>query len=329
MSHGPEEISLAVQRLHQGRLVAFPTETVYGLGADATIEEAISRVYAAKGRPSTNPLIVHVTDSAMAERYAGSWPREAAVLARTFWPGPLSIIVPKGPQIPMIATGGGPNVAFRSPAHPLTLALISAFGKPLVGPSANLSGRVSPTLASHVTESFSENEVLVLDGGPCAGGIESTVIDLTRSQPTILRPGLISAEQIAAVLGRAVSVASAASESTDGILPSPGLLSMHYAPTAIARMVESHDIGAALADGGQKVVVIGWSDRAGLAPGLVIRMPSDAREYAAALYRALRDADATNPDLIAIEAPPKGDTAAEQAIWDAVQDRLNRATAEN
>jgi L-threonylcarbamoyladenylate synthase len=328
MSHGPEEIAIAVQRLRQGGLVAFPTETVYGLGADATSAEAIARVYAAKGRPSNNPLIVHVTDQAMAEEYSTGWTRDAGALARTFWPGPLSIIVPKGRQIPLSATGGGKNVALRSPAHPLTLALIAAFGKPLVGPSANASGRVSPTLAEHVRETFSEEEVFVLDGGACRGGIESTVIDLTGPGPRILRPGLISAEQVAAVLGKAVLVATSGKGEVSGeeAMPSPGMLTVHYAPKARARMVRSEDIGVALADGGQKVAVLAWSDRAVLAPGLVIRMPRQAREYAADLYRALRDADATGPDLIAIEQPPEGIDAAERAVWDAVMDRLRRAT---
>ncbi|MBU6414088.1 MAG: threonylcarbamoyl-AMP synthase [Planctomycetes bacterium] len=326
MSHGPEEIAIAVQRLHQGRLVAFPTETVYGLGADATSEVAIARVYSAKGRPSNNPLIVHVTDSTMAQRYADVWPRDAAVLARAFWPGSLSIIVPNGKNIPSLATGGGPNVALRSPAHPLTLALIKAFGKPLVGPSANRSGRVSPTLASHVSESFTAEDVFVLDGGPCAGGIESTVVDLTRPGPTILRPGLISAERIAAVLGKPVLVASAM-PSTGESLPSPGLLESHYAPVAPAVLIDSNEIGAALADGSQSVVVLAWSERGKLAPGLVIRMPASAAEYAAMLYRALRDADATRPDLIAIENVPRGGDAADTAVWEAVRDRLMRATA--
>jgi L-threonylcarbamoyladenylate synthase len=329
MSHGPEEIAIAVQRLRQGGLVAFPTETVYGLGADATSAEAIARVYAAKGRPSNNPLIVHVTDHAMAEEYSTGWTRDAAALARAFWPGPLSIIVPRGKQIPLIATGGGANVALRSPAHPLTLALIAAFGKPLVGPSANRSGRVSPTLAEHVREAFAEEQVFVLDGGACTGGIESTVIDLTGPGPTILRPGLISVEQMKAVLGKSVLFAAVATTRLPGgeTMPSPGMLTVHYAPKATARMVKGEDIGVALADGGQKVVVLAWSDRAALAPGMVIRMPSGAREYAAALYRALRDADATGPDLIAIEEPPEGKDAAERGVWDAVMDRLRRATA--
>lgn len=331
MSHGPEEIAVAVQRLKTGGLVAFPTETVYGLGADATDSAAIAKVYEIKGRPSTNPLIVHVTDAFMASQYTTHWSADAAALADAFWPGPLSLIVPRGKQIPLLATGGGDRVAFRSPSHPLTLALIEAFGKPLVGPSANPSGRISPTTAEHVRQAFKEEEVYVLDGGACAGGIESTVLDLTVPIPTVLRPGLISAEQIAAVIRKQVDSAgnraSFTIENPSSPLPSPGLLTVHYAPRAAAQLVGSDEIGVALADGGQKVVVLGWSERCSLAPGLVIRMPANAREYAALLYRALRDADAMNPDLIAVEVPPPGENAAEQAIWDAVMDRLRRATA--
>lgn len=326
MGHGPEEIAIAVERLRQGRLVAFPTETVYGLGADATNAEAIARVYAAKGRPATNPLIVHVTDAEMAKEYTTGWTAQAAALARAFWPGPLSMILPRDERIPLIATGGGPNVALRSPAHPLTLALIAALGKPLVGPSANRSGRVSPTLAAHVREAFTEDEVFVLDGGPCTGGIESTVVDLTRPGPTVLRPGLISAEQIARALGRSVLVASPAADGSSP-LPSPGLLTSHYAPVARAVLVKSAEIGAGLADGGGRVVVLAWSERGKLAPGMAIQMPREANAYAAMLYRALRDADATKPDLIAIEEPPAGENGAEGAVWEAILDRLRRATA--
>lgn len=326
MSHGPEEIAQAVRRLQEGGLVAFPTETVYGLGADATREDAIARVYATKGRPSNNPLIVHVTDSAMAARYTTAWSSDAAALARAFWPGSLSLIVPRGRDIPLLATGGGPHVALRSPAHPLTLALIAAFGRPLVGPSANLSGRVSPTLADHVREAFPADQVFVLDGGPCTGGIESTVIDLTRSEPAIVRPGLISAEEIARVLGRKVLLASVHAQN-DAPLPSPGLLTVHYAPEAKAILVRSDEISTALADGGLRVAVLAWSEQSKHAPGLVIRMPANAQEYAAMLYRALRDADATRPDLIAIEEPPRSTEPKEKAVWDAVRDRLARATA--
>lgn len=328
MTHGPEEIAIAVERLRAGQLVAFPTETVYGLGADATREDAIARVYATKGRPSNNPLIVHVTDAAMAERYTTAWSKDAAALAQAFWPGSLSIILPKGREIPLLATGGGPNVALRSPAHPLTLALIAAFGKPLVGPSANRSGRVSPTMAEHVREAFTDDQVYVLDGGPCAGGIESTVVDLTRPGPMILRPGLISADEIATVLGKSVAVASPTRNNQSAPLLSPGLLTVHYAPEARAILVKSEEIGTALADGAARVVVLAWSERAKSAPGLVIRMPENAAEYAAMLYRALRDADATKPGLIAIEDVPRSSDSKEEAVWEAVRDRLKRATAE-
>jgi L-threonylcarbamoyladenylate synthase len=182
-------------------------------------------------------------------------------------------------------------------------------------------------MAEHVREAFTDDQVFVLDGGACTGGIESTVIDLTAPGPTILRPGLISAEQIAAVLGKPVLVASPAQTTQGAPLASPGLLTVHYAPRARAILVQSEEIGAALADGGARVVVLAWSERGRLTPGLVIRMPERAHEYAAMLYRALRDADATNPDLIAIEHVPQSSDTKEEAVWEAVRDRLNRATA--
>ena len=189
----PSAIHQAVQRLNEGGLVAFPTETVYGLGANALDAHAVARVFALKGRPSQNPLIVHVADEAMAKSLTTEWPEAAQKLAKALWPGPLSLILPKAACIPDIVTGSGPNVALRCPDHALTLELLRQFGKPLVGPSANPSGSISPTKAAHVAAAFSPEDVFVLDGGSCRGGIESTVLLLTEHPPRILRPGLISA----------------------------------------------------------------------------------------------------------------------------------------
>ena len=212
MTPGPEAIAEAVARLREGRLVAFPTETVYGLGADATNAGAVRAVFRVKGRPADNPLIVHVSEAAMARDATAAWPKSAGALASAFWPGPLTLVLPKADAIPPEVTAGGPAVAVRMPDHALTLALIDAFGGPLVGPSANPSGYVSPTRPEHVREHFDEKLVLVLDGGPCRAGIESTVVDLTGASPRVLRPGVIGAAQIEAVLEETVEAAAGANE---------------------------------------------------------------------------------------------------------------------
>jgi L-threonylcarbamoyladenylate synthase len=309
-------------------VVAFPTETVYGLGADAFNEHAIARVFELKGRPSNNPLIVHVSSAEMARRVVAEWPREAQLAAKAFWPGPLSIVLPKTDLVPAIVTGGGPNVAVRCPDHPTTLALLEAFGGPLVGPSANVSGRVSPTTAGHVREAFSEEDVLVLDGGPCRGGIESTVLSLVGS-PRVLRPGLIGAEEIARVIGRKV----AANEGTGVVgttvrtvvapFESPGMMASHYAPVAKTVVCDSADISGIVAKTPGAVVVT-WS---GISGPRTVRLAVDATGYAARLYAALREADAMRPELIVVERPLAQGDERERAIWMAVMDRLGRASA--
>ncbi len=313
MTAGPEEIAEGVRRLGESRLVAFPTETVYGLGADARSKAAVRRVFDAKGRPSNNPLIVHVSGEAMARRVSGGWPGTAATLAARFWPGPLSIIVPRGDEIPDQVTAGGSTMAVRCPAHPITLALIEAFGGPIVGPSANLSGGVSPTTAAHVREAFTEDEVFVLDGGACSGGIESTVVSVLGDRARVLRPGLITPGMIAAALGPG-SVEASAWEHASGTLESPGLLSVHYAPKARAILVEPRDWHRCVGTG------VTVSSRA----GSTIVMPGDAEGYASRLYAALREADAMKPAVILIENPAAGDAAG--GLWTAILDRLTRAT---
>lgn len=304
----------AAARLRAGGLVAFPTETVYGLGADAMNPAAVRAVFALKGRPSNNPLIVHVADEAMARRVAREWPEDAGKLAAAFWPGPLTIVVPKAAGVPDEVSAGGPTVAVRCPAHEVTLALLREFGGPLVGPSANPSGFISPTTAAHVREAFTEAQVLVLDGGPCRGGIESTVVSLSPSPARVLRPGLVSAAQIAAVLGREVGEGGGAHGG--GALPSPGMLDVHYAPRTRAVMMDAAQIAGVKG----RAVVLAIS--AVEAPHRVIRMPADAAGYAARLYAALREADALGPDLIVVERPPL-----DGPIWRAVADRLGRAVS--
>ncbi len=317
-SAGPEEIARGVERLRAGGLVAFPTETVYGLGANAFDADAVARVFAIKGRPVHNPLIVHVSGVEMARRATTEWPAEADRLARTFWPGPLSLVLPRSPAIPAIVTGGGPNVGVRCPDHPLTLALIEAFGSPLVGPSANRSGRVSPTTADHVRAEFAAEEVLVLDGGPCRAGLESTVLSLV-GPPRVLRLGVIGAAEIGRVLGREVSLGEESADRPE----SPGMLASHYAPRATVRIASAQEIARA-APGGRWAAIMHSADAP--APGAhVERLPDDARGYAAALYAALRRADDAGATLILVERPPAGDPDAD--LWLAVHDRLARASA--
>jgi L-threonylcarbamoyladenylate synthase len=314
MTAGPEEIAEAVERLRRGGLVAFPTETVYGLGADAFNAKAVARVYTQKGRPPANPLIVHVSGEEMARTVVAAWPPEATRLAEVFWPGPLTLVLRKSDQIPEMVTAGGATVGVRCPDHPITLALLEAFGGPLVGPSANPSGRVSPTRASHVREAFPEPEVFVLDGGPSRGGIESTVL-LLEGEPRVLRPGLVSAEEIAGVLGR--HVAGPRPEAGEGPAQSPGLQALHYAPRSRAVIVDGHLPPAPA----RSVLITHRTDRLDW-PAVRIDMPGDAHGYASRLYEALRTADESGPELIAIDAPPR-----DGAVWEAIWDRLRRATA--
>lgn len=336
MSSGPEEIALAIRRLREGGLVAFPTETVYGLGANAYSEPAVARVFAIKGRPARNPLIVHVSSIEMAKKCVSSWPKAADKLAKEFWPGPLSIVLPRNEKIPSNVSAGGPNVAVRCPDHSLALALLEAFGSPLVGPSANISGGVSPTTAEHVREAFKPEDVFVLDGGPCIGGIESTVISLAEREPAELRTGLITPDQIERVIGTSVrpmlprggsgsggDTSWAFSSSVDP-LPSPGLLDRHYAPHAPTRWF-TQDQRAAVAVSLAKAtdrprIVLAVAPFSITEPHRLIAIPADPRALATKLYSAMREADAASPSEILIELPKD-----DPGIARAVRDRIIRA----
>jgi L-threonylcarbamoyladenylate synthase len=309
-------IERAVELLRNGKLVAFPTETVYGLGADATNATAIRRIFAAKGRPSTNPLICHVVDESMARRYAQSWPDKAAVIANKFWPGPITIVVRKTSVIPHEATAGRDTVGLRSPNHPLTLELLRAFGKPIAGPSANKSNHISPTIAQHVRDELGDAVDMILDGGPCSVGIESTVLDLSGAQATILRPGGISREQIEAVIGRVdVFIGSV---SSDASAISPGQQSRHYAPRTPARRVEFGGLTDLLLEG---VGVIALSEQRGAGrSATVLILSNDPESYARDFYAALRRLDSIGAGEIVIEMPP------DVPQWAAVRDRITRAT---
>lgn len=323
MTATAQDIRDAARRLREGGLVAFPTETVYGLGADALNEHAVAAVFRLKGRPANNPLIVHVADVAAARALTPRWDARAEAIARAFWPGPVSIIVPRGERVPDLVTAGGPGVALRCPRHPVALALLREVGLPLVGPSANPSGRVSPTTAQHVREAF--EGLMVLDGGPCEGGIESTVVSLMGPTPVVLRPGLVSAEALGLVLDEPVGIGPGEA-TAHGAMASPGLLASHYAPRAPVVLVDAAGVASALArapGGRAAALVLGESAITG--PGVTrILMPAGAGAYAARLYAALREADALDPSLIVVEEPGGGSS---DPLWVAIRDRLARAAA--
>lgn len=336
-----EAIASAAETLRRGGLVAFPTETVYGLGADAKNPDAVARVFALKGRPANNPLIVHVTGPDMAQPLT-HWSARASRLAAAFWPGPLTLVLPGRGALPESVTAGGPTVAVRAPDHPFALALLFAFGGPLVGPSANPSGRTSPTLAQHVRDGFPHalpDGLTILDGGACNAGIESTVLDLSGPRACVLRPGVLGAAALSAALGEPVAPAGDGSNEAYGDtgtpLKSPGMLDSHYAPMTPAVLVESGALSGFVAarERGERVAAVAFSlDALGLsASHAVIPMPRTASAYAARLYAALREADALSPapTLIVVESPRTliaAATTEDAAVWHAVLDRLCRAT---
>lgn len=306
------EIEAAARFLRIGRVVAFPTETVYGLGANALDAEAVARIYAIKGRPATSPLIVHVDSIEMARSLVHAWPENADALARKFWPGPLTLVVKKQPAIPDIVTAGLASVGLRMPAHPVALALIRAAGVPIAAPSANRFTELSPTTADHVRQSLGGDVDYILDGGPCAVGIESTVISLARPQPTLLRPGGISRLELESVIGSIV----AGSDPVGGAHPAPGMHARHYSPRTPLFLVTN----GKLPEQGNGIYL--QHTRPPSCPNETIKMPNEAPDYAAALYENLHQADAANYDWIAVDLPPNAPE------WEAVHDRLRRAASE-
>jgi L-threonylcarbamoyladenylate synthase len=316
----PGPLARAAEVLRRGGLVAFPTETVYGLGANALDADAVSRIFAAKGRPANNPVIVHVENAAQAQGVTASWPEAAARLAQRFWPGPLTLVLAKSPQVPDVVTAGGPTVAVRVPAHPVALALLRAAGLPVAAPSANRSTQLSPTTAEHVLHGLGGRIDLLLDGGPTTGGLESTVLDLTATPPRVLRPGLVTPAEIEALLG---PVARPGPPAQSGPLPSPGMLPLHYAPRTPLECVEGPGRKRAeerLAAG----LRVGWLTFAATPerPGLrVIVMPTEPAAYASALYATLHTLDALGLDRIIVDLP------LDREEWLAVRDRLRRASS--
>lgn len=308
----PAEIERAAGLLRAGRLVAFPTETVYGLGANALDAEAVSRIYAVKRRPSTSPIIVHVASIEMAESLVVEWPELANRLAMRFWPGPLTLVLKKKSAVPDIVTAGLPSVALRMPAHPVALVIIRVAGVPLAAPSANRFTELSPTTADQVRLSLGSEVDLILDGGPCTVGIESTVVSLAGLSPTLLRPGGISRMALEETLGPIAT----AEEAPSGPHPSPGMHARHYSPRTTLYLSRN----GTLPDQGRGIYL--QHQHPPSRPDIAIRqMPQPAPEYAAALYQALHQADDANYPWIAVDLPP------ETPDWEAVHDRLRRAAS--
>ncbi|HWV39408.1 MAG TPA: L-threonylcarbamoyladenylate synthase [Vulgatibacter sp.] len=314
---GERAIQRAAQLLRDGRLVAFPTETVYGLGALALDPIAVARIFEAKGRPTHNPLIVHVADRRLAREVVASWGERADALADAFWPGPLTLVLPKSTRVPAAITAGLDAVAVRIPSHPVARDLLAAVGAPVAAPSANRYTRISPTTARHVEKSLGGRIDAILDGGATPIGIESTVLDLCAEVPRLLRPGAISADELREVVGR-VDLATAA-PAEGAARPSPGLSPRHYAPAGRVELVAGGDIEGRLG-GGERVGVIARRRRpggAGVAAWL--ELPADAGGFARQLYAALHALEDAGVERIVVEAAPDG------TAWDGVRDRLRRA----
>ena len=313
-------VEQAAQRLAAGELVAFPTETVYGLGARADVDRAVAQIFAAKGRPTEHPLIVHVAEPADALPFTPRVPAMAQRLMDTFWPGPMTVVVQRTEGVATAAAGGLATIALRCPAHPIASGLLTAckrLGVPgLAGPSANAFGRISPTRADHVIAEFGA-DLTVLDGGDCQVGIESSIVDCSGDRPVLLRPGVLPRERIEAVLGQKLH------DADDASARAPGTLASHYAPRAKLRIMPAPMLKTALEMLGPapfKLAVYSRSLPAGVAPGLLHRrMPLRPEAAAHELFAALREFDARDVQLIWVEEPPSGDE------WDGVRDRLQRA----
>ncbi len=325
-THTPELFAEAVRRaadlLRAGEVVALPTETVYGLAANALDAQAVSRIYEIKGRPRHNPLIVHVAGLALARACVSEWPELAAKLALAFWPGPLTLVLPRAPKIPDTVTAGGPTVGVRWPNHAFITAVVRECGFPLAAPSANPANRVSATSAEHVRRSLGQKLQLIIDGGPSAIGIESTVLDLTTEPPRLLRPGMIHDQALLGIVGK-LGLGS----KTGQVLKSPGQLPKHYAPQGRLVLWSWHDDSelrerlrhSTVPE--SKTHVLAHShvpSSAGF--GGVSVLPHDPRAYGRVLYAELHNCDAAGAELIVLETPP------ERPEWQAIRDRLTRAS---
>jgi L-threonylcarbamoyladenylate synthase len=319
----PAQIDRAVAILRAGGLVAFPTETVYGLGGRALDPAALARIFAAKGRPAAHPLIAHVLGVSEARALAADWSRLADRLAEAFWPGPLTLVVPRAPCVPLELTGGGNSVGIRAPAHRIARALLQALGEPIAAPSANRYQTLSPTTAAHVAASLGDRVDLILDGGPCSAGIESTVIDLGGEAPVILRPGALDFPTLAAVAPTLVDTTPRALD-RDAERPSPGMDRRHYAPRtplviAPSRSAALLDAARRVADG-QRVALLLLESEADAPHSAYARvLGPDPGAYGRQLFAALHDLDAGGFDVIVAEPVP------DTPPWRAIADRLRRA----
>lgn len=342
--HAPQHnmVERAAEILRRGGLVAFPTETVYGLGANALDPAAVQRIFTAKGRPSNNPLIVHVASSEAARELTTNWPASAQLLTDRFWPGPLTLILPKAAAVPDLVTGGGPTVALRIPQHPVALALLRAVKLPIAAPSANRSTELTSTKADHVLNSLGGRIDMILDGGPTPGGLESTVVDLSGSVPTLLRPGLISPHDLRLVLPElqlaahlhsitadsdaesTLNRAAPGGEQSSAPLISPGLMSKHYSPRAKLECwsPEGWRRVQELLNEGASVGWLRWGYQTNLRhPRLkLFDMPADSSAYGSCLYAKLHDMDQANVTHIVLDLPP------DEEHWLAIRDRLRRAS---
>jgi len=304
------EIQHAAWLLRAGKLVAFPTETVYGLGANALDAAAVARIFQAKGRPSSSPIIVHVSSMEMVRTVAAEWPSRAQFLAQRFWPGPLTLVLKKQPAVPELVTARLDTVGVRMPAHPVALALIEAAQIPIAAPSANRFTQLSPTTAEHVRQALGDRVDYILDGGPCAVGIESTVLSLAGERPVLLRPGGISRRQIEEAIGTVAQQTEASGEAH----PAPGMHPRHYSPRTKLLLVRDGDVPA---EGAGAYLQLHHPPAREVHE--TVRMPGTTAEYAAALYRVLHELDARGYDWIAVDAPGNA------REWEAVRDRLMRA----
>jgi L-threonylcarbamoyladenylate synthase len=318
----PATIAEAARMLREGGLVAFPTETVYGLGARAFDPRALARVFAAKGRPTTHPLIAHVLDTAAARALAATWPAGASSLADAFWPGPLTMVVDRASHVPSAVSGGGNSIALRVPSHPVARALIAALGEPIAAPSANRYQGLSPTLAAHVVKELGDGVDLVLDGGPCEAGVESTVVDVRRGGMCVLRPGAVDLARLRGIgtVEMRQEVADAGAERA-----SPGMDARHYAPRARLVIAETAEearrMAVGLAASGQRVGLVvrdAHEPLAGAERVAVRCLPKGPAEYARLMYRTLHELDDAGVDVIVAEAVPETDG------WWAVADRQRR-----
>jgi L-threonylcarbamoyladenylate synthase len=315
-------VSRAAEVIRAGGLVAFPTETVYGLGADALSAAAVERIFVAKERPRGNPLIVHIGGVDELEGVAASVPARARDLAARFWPGPLTLVLPRAPAVPLVTTGGLETVAVRVPAHPVARALIAAAARPIAAPSANRSGRPSPTRAEHVREDLEGRIELILDGGPTPVGVESTVLDLTTERPTLLRPGGVTLEELESCLG---PVRLLAGDDHAAAARSPGLRFRHYSPRARVMLIEAGTGERAVMawlEAGRPVALMAQRPVYLERPGLTVKaMPDEPEAYARELFAALRELDAMAVEAIFVEA------LAEDGLGRTIMDRLRRAAS--